>query len=308
MRARPQLVGGGKCVFVALHPAVLNASGSLRLATSGGLFPSLTRRHKGAPICQHVRTTHRQKKQKNKWEARREGAPIGTARESESEIVWRGYFVLGWGSWGKLKDRVRVGQVCWRVCHHLCIPTGALPLALQLKREAKEWEEPTGRNGDADGHTLHLGPSPKVNKCSGSHLVKTGGKGVRECRRGWEGQWVEERVATSASIWKSRFFLSLQQSGEGKCQHALRPRLTVPRSAPPPGPPCSATEYWQQWHCATSPQGGHWGRWRGWGEGAGEYCRARDHPHARVYTNTSWTPCYFSHKRRTKKRWPCLLW
>lgn len=45
----------------------------------------------------------------------------------------------------------------------------------------------------------------------------------------------------------------------------------------------------------------------GGGKGAGEYCRARDHPHARVYTNTSWTPCYFSHKRRTKKRRPCLL-
>lgn len=34
--------------------------------------------------------------------------------------------------------------------------------------------------------------------------------------------------------------------GEGKCQHALRPRLTVLHSAPPPGPPCSATEYGQQ--------------------------------------------------------------
>lgn len=85
-------------------------------------------------------------------------------------------------------------------------------------------------------------------QCSGSHLVETGergwgGGGVG--RRGWEGQWVEERVATSTSIWKSRFFLSLQQSGKANVS-ALRPRLTVLHSAPPPGPPCSATEYGQQ--------------------------------------------------------------
>lgn len=43
------------------------------------------------------------------------------------------------------------------------------------------------------------------------------------------------------------------------------------------------------------------------GGGAGERRRARDRPHARVYTDTSRTPCYFSHKRRTKERWPCLL-
>lgn len=42
---------------------------------------------------------------------------------------------------------------------------------------------------------------------------------------------------------------------EGKCQHAPRPRLTVPYSAPPPGSPCSATEYGQQWHCGACPPG-----------------------------------------------------
>lgn len=184
-------------------------------------------------------------------------------------------------------ERLQAGEK--RKCVEGCVTLSSLT-GTSAKRKAKEWGKPTGRNGDADGHTLHLGPSPKVNKCSGSHLVKTGGEGVLECKRGWEGQWVEKRVATSTSIWKSRFFLSLQQSGEGKCQHALRPRLTVPRSAPPPGPPCSATEYGQQWQCPTSPQGGHWGQWvvvRG-------HRRAQDHPHARVYTNTS---CYFSHKK-----------
>lgn len=50
-------------------------------------------------------------------------------------------------------------------------------------------------------------------------------------------------------------FSSPCSSREGKCQHALRPCLTVPRSAPPPGPPCSTTEYGQQWHCGACPQG-----------------------------------------------------
>lgn len=79
----------------------------------------------------------------------------------------------------------------------------------------------TGRNGDADGHALHLGPSPKVNNVQGAIWLRLE-KGGR--RGGWEGQWVEERVATSTSIWKSRFFLSLQQSGKAnvsmRCVHA----------------------------------------------------------------------------------------
>lgn len=76
--------GGGERVFVALHPAVLNASGSLRLATSGGLFPSLTRRHKGAPICQHVRTTHgpKKKQQQARGEKRRSPDRNSTPRAS----------------------------------------------------------------------------------------------------------------------------------------------------------------------------------------------------------------------------------
>lgn len=83
----PSLSGEGGCerVFVALHPAVLNASGSLRLATSGGLFPSLTQRHKGAPICQHVRTTHgpkKQKKQARGEEKRRSSDRNSTPRAS----------------------------------------------------------------------------------------------------------------------------------------------------------------------------------------------------------------------------------
>lgn len=82
---------------------------------------------------------------------------------------------------------------------------------------------------------------------------------------------------------------------KGKCQHALRPRLTVLHSAPPPGPPCSATEYGQQWHCGAFPQGG------------GKHHGAQDRPHARMYTNTSSTPCSFSHKRCTKKHGTCLL-
>ena len=43
-------------------------------------------------------------------------------------------------------------------------------------------------------------------------------------RGGWERQWVEGRVATSTSIWKSRFFLSLQQLAKAnvsmRCVHA----------------------------------------------------------------------------------------
>lgn len=77
----------------------------------------------------------------------------------------------------------------------------------------------TGRNEDADGHTLHLGPSPKVNNVQGAIWLRLGrGKGGRMR------QWVEGRVATSTSIWKSRFFLSLQQSAKAnvsmRCVHA----------------------------------------------------------------------------------------
>lgn len=84
----------------------------------------------------------------------------------------------------------------------------------------------TGRNGDADGHTLHLGPSPKVNNVQGAIWLRLGrvegGWGAEE--GSWRGQWVEGRVAMSTSIWKSRFFLSLQQSAKANvsmhCVHA----------------------------------------------------------------------------------------
>lgn len=79
----------------------------------------------------------------------------------------------------------------------------------------------TGRNGDADGHTLHLGLSPKVNNVQGAIWLRLGVGGRKGM--GW-GQWVEGRVATSTSIWKSRFFLSLQQSAKAnvsmRCVHA----------------------------------------------------------------------------------------
>lgn len=70
-----------------------------------------------------------------------------------------------------------------------------------------------GRNGDASGHTLHLGPSPKVNNVQGAIWLRREEKGAEEGSVRGE-QWVEGRVATSTSIWKSRFFLSLQQSAK----------------------------------------------------------------------------------------------
>lgn len=157
-------------------------------------------------------------------------------------------------------------------------------LKLALKLKGSKWiRKLTGQNGDADGHSLHLGPWPKVNNVQGAIWLRLG-KG-RGCRRVREGRWVKGRVATSTSIWKSRFFLSLQRSGKAnvsmRCVHAW----LCCNSAPPPGPPCSATEYGQQWHCGTPPQG------------RGKHHSAPDHPHACMYTNTSCTPCSFSHKR-----------
>lgn len=74
-------------------------------------------------------------------------------------------------------------------------------------RECRGMRKLNRRNGDADGHALHLGPSPKVNNVQGAIWLRLEGEG-RVCG----GQRVEGRVATSTSIWKSRFFLSLQQS------------------------------------------------------------------------------------------------
>lgn len=96
-----------------------------------------------------------------------------------------------------------------------------LKLALKLKG-SKGIRKLTGQNRDADGHSLHLGLWPKVNNVQGAIWLRLG-KG-RGCRRVWEGRWVKRRVATSTSIWKSRFFLSLQRSGKAnvsmRCVHA----------------------------------------------------------------------------------------
>ncbi|KAK5862738.1 hypothetical protein PBY51_018106 [Eleginops maclovinus] len=99
----------------------------------------------------------------------------------------------------------------------------------------------TGWNEDADGHTLHLGPSPKVNNVQGAIWLRLGrGKGVQNEAVGG-GKGCNEHKHMEKQIFPLPAAVS-----EGKCQHALRPRLTVLRSAPPPGPPCSATEYRQQ--------------------------------------------------------------
>lgn len=80
-------VGGGERTLVTIHPVVLNVSGSLRLATSGGLFPSLVRRHKGAPICQHMSTM-----QKNKCVGR------GKAKgDRVRDFFWRDFRIGGEG-------------------------------------------------------------------------------------------------------------------------------------------------------------------------------------------------------------------
>lgn len=99
----------------------------------------------------------------------------------------------------------------------------------------------TGRNEDADGHTLHLGPSPKVNNVQGAIWLRLGrGKGGQNEAVGG-GKGCNEHKHMEKQIFPLPAAVS-----EGKCQHALRPRLTVLRSAPPPGPPCSATECRQQ--------------------------------------------------------------
>lgn len=100
----------------------------------------------------------------------------------------------------------------------------------------------TGRNGDADGHILHLGPSPKVNNVQGAIWLRLG-RGGRKRTGGAVG---EGKGCNEHKHMEKQIFPLPAAVSEGKCQHALRPRLTVLHSAPPPGPPCSATEYGQQ--------------------------------------------------------------
>lgn len=159
-----------------------------------------------------------------------------------------------------------------------------LELVLELKG-SQGIRKLTGQNGDADGHSLHLGPWPKVNNVQGAIWLRLGkGRGVQKSTGGVVG---EGKSCNEYKHMEKQIFSLPAAIGEGKCQHAPRPRLTVLHSAPPPGPPCSATEYGQQWHCGASPQG------------RGKHHSAPDHPHACMYTNTSCTPCSFSHKRHT---------
>lgn len=97
----------------------------------------------------------------------------------------------------------------------------------------------TGWNVDASGHTLHLGLSPKVNNVQGAIWLRLAREGQK--RAGGGGKGCNEHKHMEKQIFPLPAAVS-----EGKCQHALRPRLTVPHAAPPPGPPCSATEYGQQ--------------------------------------------------------------
>lgn len=116
-----------------------------------------------------------------------------------------------------------------------------LRLALKLRR-SKGMRKLTGRNGDADGYALHLGPSPKVNNVQGAICLRLGKGGQRSMGGAVGGG----KGCNEHKHMEKQIFPFPAAVREGKCQHALRPRLTVLHSAPPPGPPCSATEYGQQ--------------------------------------------------------------
>lgn len=98
--------------------------------------------------------------------------------------------------------------------------------------------------------TLHLGPSPKVNNVQGAiwlRLEAEGGVGERWAEEGSVGgvEGGGKGCDEHKHMEKQIFPLPAAVSA-GKCQHELHPRLTVLHSAPPPGSPCSATEYGQQ--------------------------------------------------------------
>lgn len=73
-------------------------------------------------------------------------------REIESVLncVW-----LMWCLWEEVQSQQRS-------CNQ-----SILQLVLQLQ-DSRGMRRLTGQNGDADGHTLHLGPSPKVNNVLGA--------------------------------------------------------------------------------------------------------------------------------------------
>lgn len=62
-------------------------------------------------------------------------------------------------------------------------PRPALELREKQRNEGREWN---GWNGDADGHTLHLGPSPKVNNVQGAIWLRL------EAEEGVGERWAEE--------------------------------------------------------------------------------------------------------------------
>lgn len=95
------------------------------------------------------------------------------------------------------------------------------------------------------------GPTDQGKQCSESHLP---GWQRRRYVKGIGGWGAGGNSALNKHMEKQIFPLPAAVS-EGKCQHAPRPRLTVLHSAPPPGSPCSATEYGQEWHCGACPRG-----------------------------------------------------
>lgn len=167
-------------------------------------------------------------------------------------------------------------------------PRPALELREKQRNEGMKWMEWGCRWTHTASGTVTQGK-----QCSGSHLAETGGGGGCGGAMGRRGQCggVERggKGCDEHKHMEKQIFPLPAAVSAGKCQHELHPRLTVLHSAPPPGSPCSATEYGQQWHCGAFPQG------------RGKHRGARAHPHACIYTNTSCTPCSFSHNGNTKK-------
>lgn len=108
----------------------------------------------------------------------------------------------------------------------------------EQRNEETNWAEWGCRRTHSASGTVTQGK-----QCSGSHLVETGERGAEEGSGGAVGGG---KGCNEHKHMEKQIFPLPAAVSEGKCQHALRPRLTVLHSAPPPGPPCSATEYGQQ--------------------------------------------------------------
>lgn len=82
--------------------------------------------------------------------------------------------------------------------------------------------------------SLHLGLLPKVNNVQGAIWLCRG----REGRRGewWKAAVGGGKGCNEHKHMEKQIFALPAAVGQGKCQHAPRPRLTVLHSAPPPGP------------------------------------------------------------------------